>query len=196
MFTHLRRLCGRARFPLWMCAAVLPMSLALAGDYKPPVVEVIAFDYEKLALMEVEREKMATNLAAFVINSLEKNPPVRQIENARKLIGLALQLHPKNRTALVANFQLNRDISPKKVEADYKPEVFSTLLMERAKTLRLKGDPENTKLAGYLFFAAVEMDPENEAAVYEYELYRIEVGELNWKPITDAVSGKTAVSGK
>jgi len=174
--------------------AVLSVSAAGAGDYKPPIVEVVAFDYDKLALMEVEREKTATNLAAFVVNGLDKKPSARQIENARRLIGLALHLNPKNRTALVANFQLNRDVTPKKVQADYKPEVFSTLLMERAKSLRKNGDSENTKLAGYLLFAAVEMDPGNESAVYEYELYRIEVGEPNWKAITDASREKTADS--
>jgi hypothetical protein len=158
-----------------------------AGEYRPPVVDERAFDFEALALMEVEREKLATNLAGFAVNSLEKRAGERQWENARKFIGLALQLHARNRGALIANAQLSRGVQPKPVPTDYKPKVLAELLRARAASLVTAGGDPNIALAGYFLFAAVEMDPENEDAVYEFELYRIDHGEPDWTIVTDAV---------
>jgi hypothetical protein len=195
MFFPARRHRGR-RCAVFLCAAVslVPIYCSAADDYQAPIVEVIAFDYKELALMEVERDKLATNIAGLVVNELSKRKTGRQMANARRLIGLALHLSPKNRTALVANFQMKRDVAPKKVEVDYRPEVLSTLLSERAISLRKKGGADNVKLAGFLLFAAVEADTLNENAVYEYELYRLDVGELNWDIITDASREKSAIS--
>lgn len=159
---------------------------APAGEYRPPVVEEPAFDFEKLALMEVEREKLASNLAGFAVNSLEKRPGERQWENARKFIGLALQLHARNRVALIANVQLTRGLEPKKAPVDYQPEVMAELLRARAESMITAGGKANIGLAGYFLFAAVEMNPENEEAVYAFELYRIDHGEPDWSAVTDA----------
>jgi len=180
------------RFPpylrqgLVLIVASAAMAFAGAGEYRPPLVEKAAFDFEKLALMEVEREKLATNLAAFAVNSLEKRAGERQRENARKFIGLALQLHARNRVALVSNAQLARGVKPKKVPVDYQPRVLAELLRARAATLVAAGGVQNLKLAGYFLFASAEMDPENEEAVFEFELYRIDHGEPDWNPVTDA----------
>ncbi len=181
------------RFPHFISHRSIGLVLAfsglqgsVAGEYRPPVVDERAFDYADLALMEVEREKLATNLAGFAVNSLEKRAGERQWENARKFIGLALQLHARNRGALIANAQLARGVQPKPVATDYQPAVLAELLRARAATLIAAGGDPNLRLAGYFLFAAVEMDPENEDAVFEFELYRIDHGEPEWSAVTDA----------
>ena len=51
-------------------------------------------------------------------------------------------------------------------------------------------------LAGYMLAAAVEIDPTNEAAVYELEMYRKDVAEVDWTPIIGRVRSGTVRSGR
>ena len=118
-------------FPLLLlCATAVS---AAAGDftYKAPTVKDPLFAGEGVALLESEREKIASNIAGFVCNSLSSRPHPRELENARRLIGLALHLHPRDRNSLVANAQLQRGLNPKKVEVDYQPSVLAELLLAR-----------------------------------------------------------------
>jgi hypothetical protein len=157
----------------------------LAQGYKPPVFERPAFDVKKIGLMEVERQKFASNLAGYVVNEVRVSENSHKAEQARKLIGLALQLDKRNRTALVANHQFNRGVEPKKTKTDYKKEALSKLFIAKSKALSKLGGDDNVYLSGLLLAAAVEMDPKNEDAVYELELYKLDVGGVDWEPITD-----------
>ena len=158
---------------------------ALAQSYKPPKFDKPAFDLKKVDLMEVERQKFATNIAAYVVNEVKVQENSHKAEWARKLIGLSLQLDKRNRTALVANHQFKRGVDPKKVETDYKTQPLAKLLIAKSKLLAKAGDGDNLYLSGLLLAAAVEMDPKNEDAVYELELYKLDIGEIDWDPITD-----------
>ena len=42
--------------------------------------------------------------------------------------------------------------------------------------------------------AAVEMDPENEDAVYQLELYKLDIAAIDWEPITDGKPRKPLVA--
>lgn len=163
-----------------------------AAQYAPPKFDQPAIDHQRVDLMEDERARYATNLAGFVANELRVTNAYRA-EWARKLLGLALHLDQRNRAALVANHQLARGISPKKVAADYAPDVFARLLVEKSKSMRARGGDENVFVAGLLLAAAVEMDPANEDAVYELEIYKLDVGAVDWAPITDGRPRKPAV---
>ena len=167
----------------------------LSGDgfaqaYKPPKFDKPAFDFEKLGLMEVERQKFATNLAGFVVNEVKVQENAHKAEVARRLLGLALQLDKRNRAALVANHQFNRGVEPQKVETDYKTGPLAKLFVAQSKALAKLGGEENLYLSGLLLAAAVEIAPEDEDAVYELELYKLDVGEIDWDPITDGRSRK------
>ena len=168
----------------------LAFGLILLGDafaqaYKPPKFDKPAFDVKKVGLMEVERQKFATNLAGYVANEVKVAENSHKAEWARKLIGLALHLDRRNRVALVANHQFNRGLAPKKVAMDYKTEPLAKLLIAKSKAIAAVGGQENLYLAGLFLATAVEMDPGNEDAVYQMELYKIDVGQIDWEPITD-----------
>jgi hypothetical protein len=164
---------------------LLAGSSGFAQAYKPPKVDKPAFDLEEIGLMEVERQKFATNLAGFVVNEIKVKENAHRAEWARKLIGLALHLDKRNRTALVANHQFKRGVEPKKVQTDYKPQPLATLLIAKSKSLKKLGGIDNIYLSGLLLAAAVEMDPVNEDAVFELELYKLDIGEIDWDPVTD-----------
>ncbi len=167
---------------LGACAATVS-----AGDftYKAPAVSDPLFAGDDVALLETEREKLASNIAGFVSNSLSPRPHAREVENGRRFLALALHLHPRDRNALVANAQLTRGLIPKKVEVDYQPAVLAKLLLERARTLLAKSSSLDQALGGYFLYVAMESDPDNEDAVYEYEIYRIDHGEVDWGLLTD-----------
>lgn len=161
--------------------------MSAAGDftYEPPVVKSALFMGDEIALLESERERLASNIAGFVSNSLSSRPHPRELRIARQLLGLSLHLNSRDRNALVANRQLERGLVPKKVEVDYQPEVLAELLLARARTLLHKDTELDKALAGYFFFVAMEADPENEDAVYEYEIYRLDHGDPDWDALTN-----------
>ena len=88
----------------------------------------------------------------------------------------------------MANHQFKRGLKPKKVELDYKTVPLAKLLIAKSKAMVKEGGEDNIYLAGLFLAAAVEMDPENEDAVFELELYKLDVAEIDWEPIT---AGKT-----
>ena len=169
---------------------VAPCGHSFAQAYKPPKFDKQAIVLEKIDLMEVERQKFATNLAGYVVNEVKVQENAHRAEWARKLLGLALQLDRRNRAALVANHQFTKGVEPKKVQTDYKPGSLSKLLIAKSQALAKSAGDENVYLSGLLLAAAVEMDPENEDAVFQLELYKLDVGAIDWEPITDGKARK------
>jgi len=163
-------------------------------DYKPPMVKKPLFDKE-LTMFEQERREYARNLALYAANHVpEKKADPASLEQARRVIGLALHLDSRNRPALVVNFQLRKGILPDVKKGDYNARTFSRLLLTRARLLA-RGDDESGKLLARCFteLAAV-IDPRNEDAVYEYEIQRLDFGEVDWRLITEAVEDKPSRS--
>lgn len=153
------------------------------GAYIEVTVPKALFATDEVELLEVDRKKLATNIAAHVINSVTPDSNARQMENARKFLGLALHMDPRNRTAVVANAQLSRGVAPRKVTPEYSPATLAELLQAKAGTLRRKGGDLNLMLAGYMLYAASEIDAANETAVYELEMYRKDIAEVDWTPV-------------
>jgi len=152
----------------------------IAATYRAPDVEPALFTSEDIALSKPEREKIATNLAAFVANTIAPDANVRQLTNARRILGLALHMSPRNRVAVVTNFQFSRGHAPKKVTADYGAGTLAEILQTHARSLLAAKTEADVLLAGYLLAAAVEIDIANETAVYELELYKKDQGALDW----------------
>jgi len=74
---------------------------------------------------------------------------------------------------------------PREVKPEYSKKGFARLLLTRGELLAKQGGAENEKLARYLIGMAVELDPENEDAIYLSEVRRLDHGELDWSQLTD-----------
>lgn len=160
----------------------------LQGEYLLPSINRRFFG-DELSMTNNERDEYATNLAAIAVQRVQQSKGAQKsLDEARRLLGLALHLSPRNRKSLVVNRQLKDDIMPDKVDADYDSEVFAKLLLARGQLLEKHESASNSLLARYFIALSAMIDPRNEDAVYEAELRRIDHGELSWKTMTDAKS--------
>ena len=147
---------------------------------------VSAFTAE-LGMLDSERDEYATNLATAASNSIAtaKASPASLVLG-RNLITLALHLSPRNKRALIVNFQLSKGILPEIAEGNYSLPVLARLIFVRSEVLTKQGGAENAKLARYFTQLAAELDPKNEDAVYASEMQRLDHGVVDWA----ALAGK------
>lgn len=98
---------------IFFCGLVV--SQAAEGDgakftYKAPVVGPGLFN-DELGMMDKEREEYALNIANYVANRIaEEKGSVESLALGRRLIALSLHLSPRNRKAVVMNYQLEKGI--------------------------------------------------------------------------------------
>lgn len=135
--------------------------------------------------MNSERDEYATHLANLAVNCIvTEGTSETALEQARKLLALGLRLSPRNKRAVVVNFQLSQGVLPEKVSLDCGPEAMSKLIFARAGLL-MKQSGEENELAARIFTAlAAELDPKNEDAVYGSEVQRLDHGAVDWSIIT------------
>ncbi len=170
-------------------AGVLLSGNGVANEYHDSKPQGAVLDHDKLGLMGIEREKLATELAAYVCNELGRGnapdgvDPSKRIDLANRMLAVALQLHPRNRTALIANFKLMRGLPTEFAAADYEPNVLAEYLYTRSKLLLEQGGEANDRLAAYLLAFAVEIDPTNEDAIYDLEVRSIDGKGPDWATI-------------
>lgn len=168
---------------LSILSAQEPKNVAFAWD--PPKVKASLFT-ENLGMLDSERDEYATNLAVRACNAVAAaKASVASLADARRLIGLALQLSPRNKRALVVSFQLAKGVLPEPVENNYSPPALARLLLTRGQLLDKQPGAENQKLARYFIQLAAEIDPKNEDAVYASEVQRLDHGGVDWTPVTD-----------
>jgi len=177
----------------WQAAAVFCATAVFLGaeepaksfTWDPPKVRTSVFAND-LGLLDSEREDYATNLATIASNQLaEAKASPASLTSARRMIGLALQLSPRNKKAVVVNFQLAKGILPTVAEGNYSSQVFARLILTRGQLLDKQGGDDNKKLAKLFIQLAAELDPKNEDAVYLSEVQRLDHGSADWKSITD-----------
>ncbi len=177
---------------IWQATTVIGLGMALAGAaetpksfaWDPPKVEKNLFTPE-LGMLDSEREEYATNLATHAVNQLAANKTsAASLADARRMIALALHLSPRNKRALVANYQLSKGILPAPAEGNYSPQVFARLLLTRGQLLEKQGGDENKRLARMFIHLAAGMDPKNEDAVYASEVHRLDHGAVDWSAVT------------
>lgn len=174
----------------------LGVAMVHAGDatkafgWDPPKVAKSVFTHD-LGMLDSEREEYATNLAGLAVNQIvaAKATPASMMD-ARRMIALALHLSPRNKRALVANFQLSKGVLPEVSETDYSPQVFARLLLARGQLLEKQGGDENRSLARMFVQLAAGMDPKNEDAIYVCEVQRLDHGDIDWSVITDGPAKK------
>lgn len=172
-----------------LLACLLP--LGAAGEvpefvFEPPVVKVSRFG-EEVKMMPKERDEYATNLAIHAANLVreEEADPVSLL-TAKRLLATALHLSPRNRQALVTGFQLKKGILPEARQPDYTAPVLSRLLLSRARLLLRDDEEEGRVLARHFIELAATIDPRNEDAVFEFEVQRLDHGDLDWEPLFES----------
>ncbi|MFM2242263.1 MAG: hypothetical protein RLZ97_1118 [Verrucomicrobiota bacterium] len=153
--------------------------------WKAPEIGAGAFT-DALGMLDREREEYATNLATYAVNAIAREgASVASLEEGRRYLALSLHLAPRNRRAIVANYQLSRGMVPAAVESDYSPEVLARLLFTRAQMLKQQGGAEDQLLARIFIELSAALDPRNEDAVYAAEVQRLDHGRVNWSDFTD-----------
>lgn len=182
----------------WQVAAIFCTLVALLRAEQPgpvfmweaPKVVTSVFSLD-VGMLDSERDEYATNLAVFASNSVVSTKATGEsLKAARRILALALQLSPRNKRAVVVNFQLSKGVLPELIESNYSPQVLARLLLTRGQLLDKQGGGENKRLARYFIQLAAEMDPKNEDAVYASELQRLDHGALDWSLVTDAEGKK------
>lgn len=172
------------------CIAALFATICVsgAGEYRDAKTSEAVFNHDALGLMGIERENLATELAAYVSNEFAADPEKgkeakeesARLEFASRMLGVALRLHASNRAVIVANYKLAHGMKTTPVKADYEPSVLAEYLYTRSKLLIEQGGEQNGLLAGYLLAFSVEIDPTNDDAIYDLEVREVEGRPIDW----------------
>ncbi|MCB1131619.1 MAG: hypothetical protein KDN05_10850 [Verrucomicrobiae bacterium] len=148
-----------------------------------------------LGMLDSERDEYATHLASQAANLVvDQKASKEALESARHMLALAFQLSPRNKRAVVVNFQLGKGLLPEKVDGVLGSQAFARLLLTRADLLEKQGGSENTSFARLFVALAAEIDPRNEDAVYASELHRLDHGPVDWN-VLSGDKGKKAKEG-
>lgn len=170
-----------------VCGAEAPKSLS----WEPLKVGKSMFT-PTLGMLDSEREEYATNLATLAVNQIvTAKASTQSLADARRMLGLALQLSPRNKRAVVANFQLSKGILPEATEGNYSPQVFARLLLTRGQLLEKQMGDENKRLAAMFINLAAGLDPKNEDAVYASEVHRLDQGPVDWAAVSGDAGKQT-----
>lgn len=174
---------------VWLCVTVSLLRAEEPGPafvWDPPKVAASVFSPD-VGMLDSERDEYATNLAVYASNSVvAAKASDESLKAARRVLSLALQLSPRNKRAVVVNFQLAKGILPEIIESNYSPQVLARLLLTRGQLLEKQGGGENKRLARFFIQLAAEIDPKNEDAVYASEVQRLDHGALDWSLVTDS----------
>jgi hypothetical protein len=170
-----------------------PVATVGKGKYVEPILQPLVFKFDDLGMIEAERRQYAENMAAFALAAVEKHadgegnlgevsPATYQL--ARKLVGLALHLDPRSRSAVIANGRLKAGVVPRRgVSPSMAAETFSSLLVGRAAELRKAGGADNLLLAGCFLDLATALDPANDDAIYAFETFKMDGQKVSWTGI-------------
>lgn len=153
-------------------------------EWIPLKIQASAFSRD-LGLLDAERDEYATNLADCAALAVIRTKATQEsLDQARRLLSLALNLSPRNRRAIIVNFQLSKSLLPDAAKGDFSPPTMARLLLTRGQILAKSDSQENRMLARMFSHIAAELDPKNEDAVYASEVDRLDHGNLDWTFLT------------
>jgi len=166
---------------LWVARA--EEAIKISG-WVPLKIQVSVFSSD-LGMLDAERQEYANNLANCAATGIiQAKASPNSLEEARRLLTLALNLSPRNKRAIIVNFQLGKGLLPEVTKGDYSPQVLARLLLTRGQLLTKQESPENLLLARMFFQLAAELDTKNEDAVYASEVDRLDHGNVDWTVLT------------
>ena len=138
----------------------------------------------ELGMLDSERDEYATSLATNAANDVVATKASPQsLADARRMLALAFHLSPRNKRAVVINFQFAKGIFPEVTQANYSTQSLARLLLSRGQLLEKQGGEENKRAARLFVALAAGMDPKNEDAVYASELQRLDHGPVDWNSV-------------
>ncbi len=179
---------------IWL-GALLPVSAdppQKTFTWEAPKVVQSMFSKD-IGMLDSERDEYATNLSILAANQVATQKASAQaLADARRILGLALHLSPRNKRAVIVNFQLSKGMLPEATQSQYSPQVFARLLLARGQLLEKQGGDENKKLARFFIQLAADLDPRNDDAVYNAEVQRLDHGDLDWDQVTRTPKPETA----
>lgn len=146
-----------------------------------------ALALDAVAMLPLERERLANQLTAYVVNVIAPSKDADKYLWARRILGMALTLHPQNPRARRTDSNLVRDLDPKPIAMEWDSSVLAKFLYQRAQQLlkaKHEDVAENAVLARYLIALAAQVDPYFEDAVYAHELHRVDGLAPDWQKIT------------
>lgn len=156
-----------------------------AFKWEPLKVQTSVFSPD-IGLLNAERDEYASHLAESAIITVHQGKASEPaLASARRMLSLALHLSPRNRRAIVANFQLSKGLLPAVTKGDFTPPSMARLLTTRGHILAKSEDPENRLLARMFRALAAEMDPQNEDAIYASEVDALDHGPIDWSLLTN-----------
>lgn len=171
---------------IWQAIVVLSLAVSPLGgqevsapQWEPLKVQASAFS-PAVGLLDTERDEYATHLADCALTSLHRDRGGATVAAARRMMELALHLSPRNRRAVVINFQLAKGILPPAAKDGFSPPSLARLLTTRAEILSNTEQAENKLLARMFRAVAAELDPKNEDAVYACQMDELDHGALDW----------------
>ncbi|MEI7908648.1 MAG: hypothetical protein WCK77_03330 [Verrucomicrobiota bacterium] len=152
--------------------------------WAPLKIQASAFTSD-LGMLDAERQEYATNLANCAATGIvQAQAAPASLELGRRLLTLALNLSPRNKRAIILNYQLGKGMLPEVAKGDYSPQVLARLLLTRGQLLAKQDSPENLLLSRIFFQVSAELDPKNEDAVYASEVDRLDHGSVDWTALT------------
>lgn len=132
-------------------------------------------------MMDAEREEYAGHLASHAANLLAGGAEVSAVMVERFLV-VAKLLSPRNKRAVVVDFQRERKVKPERVAGAFTATSLARLLLTRGKLLLDQEGVENQWMGRAFLKLAAEMDPKNEDAVYSSVVDDMENGVFDWNP--------------
>ncbi len=177
-----------------LLVALLGCPLSAPGKeeekYRAAAPEHRLFEGNELGLMTIERDRLANEIAAYVSNRFaDGSKEHKDLALASRMLAVALQLNPRNRIAVVGNFKLSRGMATPAVKSEYASDLLADFLYVRSKVLQEQGGVANALLAGYLLAFAVEIDADNEDAIYDLEIMRLDGRTVDWDLLYPAFEG-------
>jgi len=177
---------------LWQASAFFTLAAVVCAaepagsfDWEPLKIRTSVFSRD-VGMLDSERDEYATNLANYAARRvIQAKASPASLADSRRMLALALHLSPRNRRAVVVNFQLGQGLLPDPGEGDFSPQVFARLIITRSQILERQGGFENAMLARVFTQLAAELDPRNEDAVYLSEVQRLDHGSVDWSVLTD-----------
>lgn len=137
-----------------------------------------------LGMLDSERDEYATSLASQAANEVvAAKASAPSLAGARRMLALALHLSPRNKRAVVLNFQFSKGIMPEVTPGSYSPQALARLLLTRGQLLEKQGGEEDKQVARLFVAMAAGMDPKNEDAVYASEVHRLDHGPIDWSTL-------------
>ncbi|MFT7513414.1 MAG: hypothetical protein ACI9QL_002627 [Candidatus Omnitrophota bacterium] len=165
----------------WACVIVLfgPTLVLAEITYRAPVSDICVLQVVRMQA-GIELKEPAASRMALCIQSQAATTTSAPLDLYARMLGLALQLDPKNREAVLTNGKLKRGALLRKPERLITKKELSTDLLAWADGLVKTGNAEDLKLAGYFLGLAADLDPVNDDTLYLLELWQQTQGPVKW----------------